>query len=415
MSNISVPAIMYHSIGVRDNLWNFSFLTCPYKLFEHQLHWLKVRGFKSITLFELFEYMKYNKKIPQKSIVLTFDDGYADNWVFAYPILKKYGYNATIYVNPEFVDPQNQPRKNLDDYWSGNASFNDLCGSGYLSWEEMKLMEEEGFIDIQSHTMSHTWLPRSDRIVDFRNPHDPYTWITWNHNIDKKPYLQKDDEKLKLYGQPVFEHDRAIGVKQFIPKKGYDHFFIDHVKEKGDNEFFALKNWREELFKLYQMSIKENPISGRYETDEEYRVRLYYELEESKKIIEQKLDKEIQFLCWPGGTTTPEANEIAKNIGYLSSNVTKDMQKEKINLKNRYGENPEKISRFGPSLYWDGAAEQGSRIEYKNGYLLLLEIERFRRRKNLAFILNYIINGISLGYKWKYKLKDHVRLVNERK
>ncbi len=58
-------------------------------------------------------------------------------------------------------------------------------------------MEEDGCADIQSHTMSHTWLPRSDRIIDFRHPDDPYTWMTWNQNIEKKPYLQKDDETLK--------------------------------------------------------------------------------------------------------------------------------------------------------------------------------------------------------------------------
>jgi hypothetical protein len=270
-------------------------------------------------------------------------------------------------------------------------------------------MEEEGYVDIQSHTMSHTWLPRSDRIIDFRHPNDPYTWMTWNHNIDKKPYLQKDDEKLKLYGQPVFDNDRAIGVKQFIPKKGYDHFFIDYVKEREGNEFFSSKNWREDLFKLCQMIKNKNPISGRYETDEEYKTRLNYELESSKKIIEQELDKEVQFLCWPGGITTPEANEIAKCVGYLSSNVTKDMRKDNINLENRYGENPDRISRFGPAIYWDGGEGQGSRIKYENGYLLILEIERFRRRKSLAFILKYILGGISLCYKWKYKLEDRFK------
>ena len=113
--------------------------------------------------------------------------------------------------------------------------------------------------------------------------------------------------------------------------------------------------------------------------------------------------------------TAQEANEIAKNVGYLSSNVTKDMRKEKIFFENRYGENPGRISRFGPALYWDGVEGQGSRIKYKNGYLLILEIERFRRRKSLAFMLNYLLEGISLGYKWNYKMQDRLRLVNESK
>ena len=56
-------------------------------------------------------------------------------------------------------------------------------------------MEEEGLVDIQSHSMTHTWYPKSDKIIDFRHPNDPYFWMTWNDNIDEKPYLQFDNPK----------------------------------------------------------------------------------------------------------------------------------------------------------------------------------------------------------------------------
>ena len=390
---------MYHSVGVRDSDWNFGYLTCPYQVFDNQLKWLKVSGYTSITLHELYNYMRYGKELPQKSIVFTFDDGYADNWVFAYPLLKKYGFKAAIYVNPEFVDPGKRPRKNLDDLWEGNVDFDDLATSGYLSWEEMKQMEEDGVIDIQSHTMSHTWLPRSDRIIDFRHPGDPYTWTTWNQNVEKKPFLQKDDEQLKMFGQPIFDNDRAIGCKQFIPDEGFDQFYIDHVKEHGGKDFFTAEDWRKDLFALYQQHESEGTFSGRYETDEEYTTRLYYELESSQKIIQKKLNKQVQFLCWPGGATTPEANEIAQCLDYLSANVTRDMREQKRHLRNHYGENPDRISRFGPSLYWDGIEGKGSKIIYKNGIQLLLEIERFRRSKGAAFLSRYVLGGPHLVYK----------------
>ena len=403
MPKPAVPVIMYHSIGVRDINWNFSYLTCPYQVFERQLKWLRVSGYTSITLDELYNYMRYGKEIPKKAIVLTFDDGYADNWVFAYPLLKKYGFKATIYVNPEFVDPRKQPRFNLDDLWSGNASFNDLPISGYLSWAEMKEMEEDNIIDIQSHTMSHTWLPQSDRIIDFRHPDDPYTWVTWNQNIEKKPFLQKDDEHLKVYGQPVFENGRAIGVKQFISDKEFVQIFTDHINDNGGKDFFSSDNGKEELFRLEHINKKDSVTPGRYETDEEYRARLYYELEQSKRTIEQELNKEVLFLCWPGGVATPEANEIAHHLGYLSANIPRYLREPKKHLKNHYGEKPNQISRIGPSLYWDGVEGKESKVVYKNGVHLLLDLERFQRPGITALMARCILGGSSLAYKFMYE------------
>lgn len=402
MPKPAVPVIMYHSIGVRDINWNFSYLTCPYQVFERQLKWLKVSNYTSITLDELYNYMRNGKTIPKKAIVLTFDDGYADNWVFAYPLLKKYEFKATIYVNPEFVDPRKQPRFNLDDVGSGNASFNDLPISGYLSWGEMKEMEEDDVIDIQSHTMSHTWLPQSDRIIDFRHPDDPYTWMTWNQNIEKKPFLQKDDEHIKDYGQPVFENGRAIGVKQFKPDKEFVQVFTDHINDNGGKNFFNSDDWKDELFRLEYINNKDGITPGRYETDEEYRARLYYELEQSKRTIEQELNKEVRFLCWPGGVATPESNEIADQLGYLSSNIPKDLRQSRKYLKNRYGEKPNQISRIGPSLYWDRVEGKGSKIIYKNGIQLLLDIERFRGSRGAALTARYVLGGLFLMYRFLY-------------
>ncbi len=125
--------------------------------------------------------------------------------------------------------------------------------------------------------------------------------MTWNQNTGKKPYLQKDDETLKIYGQPVFDNHRAIGVRQYFPEKGYDQYFTGYVHEKGGAEFFSSPTWRDDLFRLLQEMNRDHPLGGRYETDEEYHSRLLYELETSKNIIRQKLDKEVRFLCWPGG------------------------------------------------------------------------------------------------------------------
>ena len=141
IKNPAVPDIRYHSIGIPSEKWQWSYLTCPYEMFEDHLRWMKKKGFHTISLQHLYDYRKEDVALPKNSIVLTFDDGYLDNWTFAYPLLKKYGFKGTIYINPDFADPRNIIRKNLEDVCRGKAKIAELENMGYLSWKEMKEME----------------------------------------------------------------------------------------------------------------------------------------------------------------------------------------------------------------------------------------------------------------------------------
>ncbi len=82
------------------------------------------------------------------------------------------------------------------------------------------------------------------------------------------------------------------------------------------------------------------------------------------------------------------------------------MKRNNARFENRYGENPDRISRIGPGLGWDGVEGRDSRVTYKNGFFLMLGIERVRQAKGPAFILKGILAAISLGYTWSYKIRD---------
>ena len=83
---------------------------------------------------ELFDHMAGSKPPLRDSIFLSFDDGYLDNWTYVFPILKKYGMKATIFVSPDFVDPTETVRPNLDDQHAGRCTSEDLSPAGFLSW-----------------------------------------------------------------------------------------------------------------------------------------------------------------------------------------------------------------------------------------------------------------------------------------
>ena len=129
-NNIGVPVLYYHSVDPSEaNEVTIS----PSKLKE-QLQFVKDSGYTTLTMAQLNDYLINNKPIPEKSILITFDDGYMDNYNNAFPILKELKINATIFVITSGTD---------DGY--------------YMSSKQLKEMSDYG-IDIESHTVSHLHL-----------------------------------------------------------------------------------------------------------------------------------------------------------------------------------------------------------------------------------------------------------------
>lgn len=316
----------------------------PPGLFEEQIRLLSNKRFNTISLQALYDYRKFNKKIPDKSIVLTFDDGYLDNWVYAYPILKKYGFKGTIFVSPEFVDPTENYRPNIEDVWRDACREEELITEGFLSWREMREMENKGIMDIQSHSMTHTWYFIDSKIIDFHHPgNNRYPWIFWNSRPDRKCYyLSEDQESFVHYGTPIYRNGRSLGIRKYFEDKKLNKYLVDFVNSES-HDFFHKKDWRQLLFKQAEAYKSRNVLQDRYETNEEQEERFNYELTESKKILEENLEKKINFLCWAGGAFDNKALAIAQNAGYISSTTLYNDE----NIKNIFGEDPAEINRIG--------------------------------------------------------------------
>ena len=129
--NVGVPVLYYHSVDPSEAN---EVIISPDKLRE-ELTFIKESGYTTLTMSELNDYILNNTPIPEKSIVITFDDGYADNYANAFPILKELDMKATIFVISNFTDN--------DGY--------------YMTSQQLKEMSDYG-IDIQSHTASHLHL-----------------------------------------------------------------------------------------------------------------------------------------------------------------------------------------------------------------------------------------------------------------
>lgn len=304
--------IMLHSVGNHDSNWSRRYLSVSLDHFERLCQYISTENFTTHFLYEWYDYVsRFKKKDPQK-IVLTFDDGYLDNWVYVYPMLKKYGLKGTIFINPEFVSKGQILRPNLDDLESRRISNTELETLGFLNWAEIKTMYDSGIIDIQSHSMSHNFYFCSDRIVDIYTGQQKYDWISWILYPDAKPfYMTEDVSKTIPFGYPVFQFDRSLSIKRYLP----DNMIVEEsVKiHAGSN------TKKDEHLKQLSEILKRYP--GRFENENETKTRYTYELVESKRIIEEKLNKRVDFLCWPGGGYNDLSFKIAIDAGYLASTL----------------------------------------------------------------------------------------------
>lgn len=130
-NKIGIPVLYYHSVNA-ENPKNDELVVTKDK-FREQMTYLKDNGYTVITTETLYNYLSKGDKVPEKSIVITFDDGWKDNYQYAFPILKEFKYPATVFVITEMTKT---------NHWL------------YLSEAEIKEMSKEG-MEIASHTIHH--------------------------------------------------------------------------------------------------------------------------------------------------------------------------------------------------------------------------------------------------------------------
>ena len=135
------PILMYHAFGPSSE--PASRYVMPAVRFARQMAWLKWMGYRVISLEEYLRFRREYLLPPRRSIVITIDDGYADNWHVAYPILQRYRFPATIFVVSAQIG---------GTYYSQVDS--ELNGRPMLSWSQMQEMTREG-IAIGAHTRTH--------------------------------------------------------------------------------------------------------------------------------------------------------------------------------------------------------------------------------------------------------------------
>lgn len=323
-TTLRVPIVTYHSVA-DDHDHPISNLSLPVALFERQLQHLQAARFQTVSLYDIHDHLRAGTPLPERSIALTFDDGYLDNWVHVFPLLQKYGCRATIFVATDFVDPRPVCRPTLEDVWAGRIPSDELEWWGHLSWPELRTMQASGLVDVQAHTRTHAWYFTGDRIVDFHHPRDRYYWLDWQYRpAEKHSWLVRDFRASVPWGAPVYEFASTLLKQRYFDDVDVARCATEYVQTHGGLAFFDNPSWREELTRAVA-PIRQRSTAGRWESDDEYVTRVVDEMAGSKRIIAEQLGKPVDFLCWPCGDYTPRLQRMAiEQCGFRATvNVNK--------------------------------------------------------------------------------------------
>ena len=272
-----VLCLMYHSVDSKKGKGGIFV-----DEFEEHIKWIKDK-----KTFKMEELKNLNYTLPQNSILITFDDGYKNNYTLAFPILKKYNMKATVFLNTKFIGED----------------------EAYLNWDEIREMYKSGLIDFQLHTHSHQLTVKDIEVLAFYdNESSPYFKRESYSLFFDGNYDEKKDAK-KLNGLPVFKLRSKISIPGYNPKKNFVEKYRSIVELQENKSEKEKKKFLNRLFKE-----KKDEFFDKI-SEEQFKETVKFEILENKKIISEKLGKVPDCLAYPWGHRYKGNREDIKKLG----------------------------------------------------------------------------------------------------
>jgi len=232
---------MYHMVSETKPGTKFNGLRVAPSMFEKQLKWLKQNDWQFVTMNELInknsDELRSNT-LPEKTVALTFDDGFEDNYTNAFPLMKKYGAKGTLYLVIN--------RHNNDWSTKKKAHHNsgELVGEPKLSDEQVQEMLESGVFEIGGHTINHVNLATTNKETKITEMSDSKQQLETQFNTQVSSFaypfgIYSDEDPIIVAEQGYSNAVLAEGGIETSVKSNL--FKIRRVKISGKDNFLAFK------------------------------------------------------------------------------------------------------------------------------------------------------------------------------
>ncbi len=287
--------------------------------FEAQCRGMAENGWRGVGLDEAEAFLIRGESLPPKSVLITFDDGFLDNYVYAWPLLRRYGHKGVIFAVTERLIRQTTLRPSLLDVWEGKTALQELPpvddvmrrrSPGYekredmfLSWEEARMMERSGTIAVAAHSARHLAV-FADR--EWREVHHPGPRFNTFYMVDFPV----------PWGLPRFKERPALHSRAFVPSARLLQTVGELVPRDTTNAAAFFQD-AEKTQALYARLRSLPPEAlGTFENDVERRKRLEAELNLCRSTLEKELGHPVRSFCWPWGGSSVPAEKAAREAGF---------------------------------------------------------------------------------------------------
>jgi peptidoglycan/xylan/chitin deacetylase (PgdA/CDA1 family) len=279
-ANLSPMVLMYHQVageGDTENKYLMKGLYVFQSTFEKQMAFIK-KKYHPLSLSQLVDSLIENRPLPKNAVVITFDDGWRDNFLYAYPVLKKYEIPAVVFITTDFIETG-------EIFWFLKAAV--LHQFGGLTFAQ--------FSDIFGDYAHKPNMTPSETPPDY---------LAFVHN-DLEEFMEylkqfKDDQILKF----LEEMTEASGsdIKELLSRR-------------------LMLSWAEINEMRDPVEAGSHGCSHRIMTALPPEV-VKKELAESKKIIEEKTGRMTTLFAYPNGDCNEDIKRMVKEAGYRAAVVT---------------------------------------------------------------------------------------------
>lgn len=364
---LTVPVLNYHSVSAHPEWMQIGHhVSLTPAAFERQLAYLRKRDYQSLFISEVHAMLggKTRRNPTRPYVALTFDDGYADNWVAVFPLLRKYDMKATLFVSTDFVADADRCRDTVEG--KSRAEWDGLDWEGYLTWPELNEMRASGLVEIQSHGSSHTRVFAGSELRGFVGPGKPNPWLLWNaHPETRTSWWREGETERSLWGHPVFRQAPALAHRVWIPDSEAVTRLLAWSTTQGAT-LFGRPDWEQRLIAAWQNEAKEHDLHGDWESVEGYERRVESDIRGARQVIEEKLGARTSVLCWPENAFSPAGEAIAHRVGYTAT------VSNRHDSRNAVGEAADRIVRV-----FIGSHAAGIRCQWLDFAAFVLELKVF--------------------------------------
>ncbi|HTN43423.1 MAG TPA: polysaccharide deacetylase family protein [Nitrospiria bacterium] len=282
----------------------FTFHSVEPEPFESRLRYLHRNGYRTLTADELLAVLNREAPVPDRSVVLSFDDGWGSLKTVAYPLLKQYGFKAVAFIAPALIG----------DETAGSVKSD---RRRFCTWAELREMQLSGVVDIQSHSLNHPRVFISPKIVDFHRPKRSGNHPKLNFPVYRESGQDRWDRQGRI-GMPIYESQSIFsGRHRYFDDEKLREMCVQFVAERGESEFFSKKGSTQTLLKIVQDYRNSNIDLGRFADSAETDRAMIEELQGSKRRIEEKLPgHRVRHFCYPWWNGCERAVQLSKETGY---------------------------------------------------------------------------------------------------